>query len=188
MSRNKVSRSDILLAIIAAANGRELTRVHLQKVAFLVSEEFKGSLPADFYSFDKHNYGPFCIDIYNDTDMLHYWGWIKIQPGADKRQDRYTIAESVDLDAMPIDERLLQYIRETVAWVADMSFGEIVRAIYWLYPEYREKSIFKYSEAEAEAESFARSIKQLRQGKTYNARQRLEELTTRYSDEGCRVA
>ena len=176
MNESKLSRSDILLAIIAAADGRELTRVHLQKVAFLVSEEYEGSLPADFYRFDKHNFGPFCIEIYNDTDMLHYWGWIKIRPGAEKRQDRYSIAAAVNLDGMRIDEELLRYIRDTVAWVADMSFSEIVRAIYWLYPEYRENSIFKYSEAEAEAESFARSIKQLREGKTYNARQRLAEL------------
>ena len=73
MKKTQVSRSDILLAIIAAANGKELRRVQLQKVAFLVSEEFRGRLPEDFYTFDKEKFGPFCIDIYNDTEMLHYW-------------------------------------------------------------------------------------------------------------------
>ena len=46
MSTKEVSRSDILLAIVAAANGKELSRAHLQKVAFLLSEEFRGKLPS----------------------------------------------------------------------------------------------------------------------------------------------
>ena len=176
MSKSRVSRSDILLAIIAAAAGRELSRVQLQKVAFLVSEEFKGRLPKDFYTFDKEKFGPFCIDIYNDTEMLHYWGWIRVKAGAQPRLDTYSIAEPVDIGVFQLDEDIKEYIRATVAWVVDMSFGEIVRAVYRLFPEYRENSIFNYSEDEAELESFARSIKQLKEGKTYPAKERLEEL------------
>ncbi len=176
MNKIQVSRSDILLAIIVAANGKELSRVQLQKVAFLVSEEFKGRLPEDFYTFDKHNFGPFSIDVYNDTEMLHYWGWICVKPGAEPRLDTYSIAESFNRDEYQFDDDIKQYIQDTVAWVVDMSFGEIVRAVYWLFPEYRENSIFNYSEDEAELESFARSIKQLKQGKVYSAKERLEEL------------
>ena len=133
-------------------------------------------MPEDFYTFDKEKFGPFCIDIYNDTEMLHYWGWISVRPGAQPRLDTYSIAEPFDLDGFHLDEDIKGYIKDTVAWVVDMSFGEIVRAVYRLFPEYRENSIFDYSEEEAELESFARSIKQLREGKTYSARQRLEEL------------
>lgn len=176
MSNSQVSRSNILLAILAAANGNEFSRVQLQKVTFLVSEEFKGRLPKDFYTFDKHNFGPFCIDIYDDTEMLHYWGWIHIKPGAERRFDTYSIAEPINFDGLQLDEDIKQYIKDTVTWVVEMSFGEIVRAVYRLYPEYRENSIFKYSEEEAELESFARSIKQLQEGKTYSAKERLEEL------------
>lgn len=176
MSNSQVSRSDILLAILAAADGNELSRVQLQKVTFLVSEEFKGRLPQDFYQFDKHNFGPFCIDIYDDTEMLHYWGWIHIKAGAERRFDTYSIAEPINIDGLQLDADIKQFIKDTVAWVVEMSFGEIVRAVYRLYPEYRENSIFKYSEEEAELESFARSIKQLQEGKTYPAKERLDEL------------
>ena len=176
MNKNEGSRSQILLAIIAAADGKSLSRVQLQKVAFLVSEEFSGRLPDDFYTFDKYNFGPFCIDIYNDMEMLHYWGWIRINPGAEPRLDTYAIAKPFNLDDLQIDEDVQAYIKDTVAWVIDMSFGEIVRAIYWLFPEYRENSVFNYSQEEAELESFARSIKQLREGKIYSAKERLEEL------------
>ena len=176
MNTVAAKRSDILLAIVAAAKDKALTRVHVQKVAFLVSEEFKGRLPEDFYTFDKHNYGPFCIDIYNDIEVLHYWGWIQIVRGAQPRHDSYSISASIEPAAIQIDDDIQQFISKTVEWVSDMSFGEIVRAIYWLFPEYRENSIFKYSEAEAEAESFARSIKQLNEGKVYDAKDRLREL------------
>ncbi len=184
MKKRQVSRSDILLAIIAAANGKELSRVQLQKVAFLVSEEFKSRLPGDFYVFDKEKFGPFCIDIYNDTEMLHYWGWIRVTAGAQPRNDSYSIATSVDIDSFQLDDDIKAYIKETVAWVVDMSFGEIVRAVYRLFPEYRDNSIFKYSEEEAELESFARSIKQLQEGKTHPARERLVELKRTMAADG----
>ena len=184
MSGIEVGRSDFLLAIVAAAKGKALSRVHLQKVAFLVSEEFKGRLPKDFYTFDKHNYGPFCIDIYNDVEMLHYWGWIQIERGKEPRYDSYSISRSLKPLEIQMESEIQHYIRETVNWVADMSFGEIVRAVYWLFPEYRENSVFSYSQEEAELESFARSIKQLRQGKTYSARERLQELKRALSPDG----
>ena len=36
-----MNRTDILLAIIASADGKPLQPVHLQKVAFLVANEFE---------------------------------------------------------------------------------------------------------------------------------------------------
>ena len=184
MNHPQVRRSDILLAILAAANGKALSRVQLQKVAFLVSEEFKGRLPEDFYAFDKEKFGPFCIDIYRDTEILHYWGWISVKAGAQPRLDSYSVAASVDIDGIQLDDDIKEYIKDTVAWVVDMSFGEIVRAVYRLFPEYRENSIFNYSDEEAELESFARSIKQLQTGQTYPARQRLEELKRTMAADG----
>ena len=184
MNKSQVSRSDLLLAILAAADGKQLSRVQLQKVTFLVSEEFRGRLPKDFYRFNKEKFGPFCIDIYDDTAMLHYWGWIRVKPGAEPRLDAYAITRPFDLDGLQLDEDIKQYIHDTVAWVVEMSFGEIVRAVYMLFPEYRENSIFNYSEEEAELESFARSIKQFQEGKTYTAMERLEELKRTIATDG----
>lgn len=176
MNATKVSRSDILLAIIAAANGKELSRGHLQKVAFLVSEEFKGRLPADFYTFDKHKYGPFCIDIYNDTDMLLYWECIQTRLSADRSSEKYSIAKRINIDGFQLDEDIKRFIKNTVAWVADMSFGELVRAVYRLYPEFLERSTFEFDKEQAIHESFERSLKQLRDGKTTLAEDFMEEL------------
>lgn len=184
MNATKVSRSDILLAIIAAANGKALSRVHLQKVAFLVSEEFKGRLPADFYTFDKHKYGPFCIDIYNDTDMLLYWECIQTQPSAERSSEQYVISEQFNFDGFQLNEDVKRFIKETVAWVADMKFSELVRAVYRLYPEFLEQSTFEFDEEQAVHESFERSLKQLRDGQTTLAEDFIDELHVAARDNG----
>ena len=176
MNLKSISRSDILLAIIAAAGERDFRRVYVQKVAFLVSEEFKGKLREDFYDFDKYHYGPFSRDVYLDAEMLNDSGCISIKYGADRRDDLYMIEEDCYLDDIQLPAGLKQYIEDTVDWVIDMSFAELVRAIYLLFPEYRENSRFDYQEEQALVDSFARGIRQLRDGKTYSTAQLLDEL------------
>lgn len=184
MKTSEVSRSDILLAILAAADGEELSRVQLQKVAFLLSEEFKDRLPVDFYKFDKYDYGPFCIDIYNDTEMLLYWEWIRTKPSVESNATTYHITEQIHLDDFPLDEDIKQFIKDTVAWVADMSFGELVRAIYLLYPEFIEQSKFEFDKEQAIHESYERSLIQLRDGHTTLATDFVDELRMAARDNG----
>ncbi len=176
MNSKSISRSDILLAIITAAGVRGFTRVYVQKVAFLVSEEFKGKLTDDFYEFDKYHYGPFSREVYLDAEMLNDLGCISIKYGVDRRDDLYSIEENCYLDDIQLPAELQQYIEDTVDWIKDMSFSELVRAIYLLFPEYRENSRFDYQEEQALVDSFARGIRQLREGKTYSTAQLLDEL------------
>lgn len=178
MKKTTASNSEILLAIIAAADGKELSRVHLQKVAFLVSEEFKDRLSPDFYKFDKKDYGPFCIDIYDDTAMLEYWGRIRTKHGAQGNDESYVVANDVSFNRLQLDNDIKQYIKHTVNWVADMSFGQLVRTVYRLYPEYLERSTFKFDKEQAIHESFERSLKQLQDGQTTLASDFIDELHT----------
>lgn len=184
MDLKTVSRSDILLAIIAAADERNLTRVFVQKIVFLVADEFEGRLTGDFYQFDKYHYGPFSRDVYEDAEMLSDSGCVSIVYGAQRRDDRYKVAEECDLSSIQLPAKLQECIDETVDWVMDMSFAELVRAIYLLYPEYHENSRFHYDEAQAIAESFARSFKQMREGKTYTAAEGLAKLRKAMANHG----
>lgn len=176
MSLKSINRSDILLAIIAAAGGCGLSRVFAQKIAFLVSEEFKGKLSADFYDFDKYRYGPFSREVYLDAEMLNDSGCISIRAGEYRRDDLFKIADNCRLGDIKLPLELQQYIEDTVDWVKDMSFAELVRAIYFLYPEFQENSRFDYDEKQAVMESLARSFRQLREGKTYSTAEVLAEL------------
>ncbi len=168
-----VQASDVLFAIVASAGGQEIDLVQLQKIAFLVSEKFGEEL-VNFYTFRKYHYGPFCHDIYNDLNLLHWSGFIQSKEG---NQKTYSIAHQLELENFSLPAALGQYIRETVTWVLDMSFNELLGAIYYLFPEYHENSAFRYSEEDAMVESFERALRQHRRGETYDARARLGELS-----------
>ncbi len=73
-------------------------------------------------------------------------------------------------------KRLKRFIQESVDWISDMDFQELVRAIYYLYPEYQENSRFVYDEEQAIIESFARGLKQCREGKTHSTAEVIAEL------------
>ncbi len=171
-----MNREAILLAIIAAADGDPLEPVHLQKVAFLVGQEFEGELPVEFYKFDKGKFGPYSSVIYQDAEMLEYWGKIEIRRQAQHAKRKYAILDRHVIEELGIPKRILTYIRETVAWASKQSFEELVRSIYYLFPAYRENSLFKYTQKEAWLESFDRAIDDYKEGRVYPAREWLEEL------------
>ena len=54
-----MKREDLLLRIIAAAQGERLTPAQLQKVAFLLGKQYADQMPGDYYEFEKYDYGPF---------------------------------------------------------------------------------------------------------------------------------
>jgi len=171
-----VDRQDVLFAIIEAAAGRGLKRVHLQKAVFLVAEEFKGGLPANFYKFTKYHFGPYSQKIYRDAEVLNDSGCISIRYGADRRDDVFSIVENCGIENIALPERLSRFITESVDWVLSMDFRELVQAIYYLYPEYQENSRFVYDEEGAIIESFARGLKQAREGKTHSTADVIAQL------------
>ena len=171
-----MKREEVLLAIIAAGNEIGLTPVKLQKVTFLVSEEFETALPANFYAFDKCDFGPYCADISRDAEMLEYWGQVDIVPTGSREMRKYLIANAANFCQPELPPKLSQFIIDTVEWAQAQSFEELVRSIYFMYPEYRANSVFPYSYEEAFLESLDRGIKQYKTGKTYDARERLNEL------------
>ena len=56
------------------------------------------------------------------------------------------------------------------------SFSELVRAIYHLYPDQRQNSVFEYSEELAEEESFLRSFSEIAAGGGRPALELVDEL------------
>ena len=168
MDMSCVDRQDVLLAIIEAADARGLKHVHLQKAVFLVAEEFKGKLPDDFYAFTKHHLGPFSHDVYRDAEILNHSGCISIKYGEERRDDTFAIVADCGIESVELPDKLTRYIEESVDWIIDMNFPELVRAIYFLFPEYQENSCFAYDAAQAVIESFARGLKQSREGKTHS--------------------
>ena len=176
MNFTAIDRQDVLLAIIEAADEQGLKRVHLQKAVFLVAEEFSGELPDDFYKFVGYHFGPYSQNVYQDAEMLNDSGCISIRYGKERRDDVFAVVNDCGIESIELPMRLERFIKESVDWISDMDFQELVRAIYYLYPEYQESSRFVYDEEQAIIESFARGLKQCREGKTHSTAEVIAEL------------
>lgn len=174
MSKLVANRKDILIAIVAAAGEKGLDPVQLQKSVFLVGEKFEGCLPEDFYQFKPHDYGPMAVDVYRDIEACCYDRSVDVRADADNRPN-YLVREQTK-GALP--DRLDSEIRRIVAWVTCMSFNELIRAIYYRYPEQQENSKFRwYSDKLAMEESLKRSLHDMAAGRTRPVEKLIAELS-----------
>ena len=139
-----MKRTDLLLKFIAAAEGKPLTPAQLQKVAFLLGMECNNYMPDDYYSFRKYDYGPFSAEIYRDAEQLEREGKITIfinSRGGWREYAATVRGFMTEIEDMP--EEVSSFIVDKVKWARELSFQELVREIYKMYPVYRENSVFQ---------------------------------------------
>jgi len=129
--------------LAAAADGR-LDPVQMQKTLFILSQEAKAYVGADFYTFRPYNYGPFDSLIYRDVDQLARQGLL-----IDDNRNRvrcYVLTQSGAQQAQAIGAglptQLTDYIRAVVTWAKSVTFDELLRAVYARYPAYAVNSVF----------------------------------------------
>ncbi len=140
----KVKRADLLLSVIAAAEGETVTPAQLQKVAFLVGKKFPDDVPGNYYRFKKYDYGPFCVDIYRDAEKLQCQGLVLVQVNPRGGWKEYSATQKGLATAANIESNsMTKYIVKKVKWARSVSFQELVREIYKKYPAYRENSVFQ---------------------------------------------
>ena len=179
MSERMASRECILIAIVAAAGEAGLERVQLQKSVFLAGEEFDGRLPANFYQFQPYMYGPFAQEVYADLERLRDGLVIEAVTSAGGRPSYRTAPGATTglCGSSDLSEDLASGIKQIVGWVMGMSFDELVRAVYHLYPEQRENRVFQdYSDEKAQEESFQRGFSEIAAGGGRPALELIDEL------------
>ena len=139
----KAKRADLLLKIIAAADREPLTPAQLQKVAFRVGMECSQYMPDDYYNFRKYDYGPFSPEIYRDAEQLERDGKIRISINSRGGWREYAATiRGTKTELADIPDDLSSFIVDKVNWARSLSFQQLVRAVYQMYPEYRENSVF----------------------------------------------
>lgn len=134
---------DWTLLALAAAEGKTLSPVQLQKSLFLLGQKFGEELDA-FYDFEPYHYGPFSKDIYNDLIRLVYEGnavitfgrWKEYSATPDGLEVAKRLRESADADQV-------EYLHRVVNWARSLSFQTLVRSIYDKFPEYKSNSVFQ---------------------------------------------
>lgn len=139
-----LTAKDWNLLVIAAAKGKALEPVQLQKALFLLAEKLP--LPRHSrYAFRAYDYGPFCAAIYSDAEELQNEGLVVVEHGGRYRR-YYATAEGLD-EAKALRQRLDQrsqsYLDEVIRFVRQLSFKELVEAIYEEFPSMRANSVYR---------------------------------------------
>ena len=143
-----MQRLDWTLLAIAEARGEPLTPVQLQKSLFLLGRERKKSVGRGFYKFSAYNYGPFCKVVYEDAEALAEDGLVRIDLVGGHGWSEYSattpgLARAKKLRKEAPNDAVL-YLRRVVAWARNLTFDQLVKAIYDRYPEQQENSVFHY--------------------------------------------
>ncbi len=140
-----MERRDWNLLVIAAAEGHPLSPVQLQKCLFILGKE-AGLDSRNYYEFIAYNYGPFCGEVYDDARELSEEGFVKIRPVPGQGWSEYSATPDGIRKAKQLrrklDKGLSGFIKSLVNWARELSFNNLVRAIYAKYPEYRKNSVF----------------------------------------------
>lgn len=142
-----MERQDWLLYVISAATPKGLSPVKLQKAMFMLGAEHAREVGGGYYQFRPYDYGPFAADVYGDADTLAAAGLVSIENPLERGRRRY-LATTVGIDkAMDLNSAVRQdtrqFISDTLDWIQNLSFPDLVRSIYERYPAFKEKSVFR---------------------------------------------
>ena len=142
-----MKREDLLLAALAAAGGHAYQPVQVQKAMFLLDQNVPELITdGECYQFEPYDYGPFDKQVYKDAETLHEWGFAEITSSPNGRWKRYAASgeglERGEAILNGLSDAHRTYIEAISQWVRSLSFNELVKSIYAVYPDMKKNSIF----------------------------------------------
>ncbi|HTQ83753.1 MAG TPA: hypothetical protein VMI47_10845 [Pseudolabrys sp.] len=142
-----MDRGDLVLAILAAADGRPYTPVQIQKAVFVICDQFPDLIDdGPGFNFEPYDYGPFDSDVYSEISALDARGEAIIAPSGIGNWNTYAASDyGLARGRALLDEmgRQGKYVQKISDWVRSMSFSQLVKSIYEAYPDMRANSIFR---------------------------------------------
>ena len=150
-----MKRAELLLALLAAAEGAHYTPVQLQKSMFLLDRNVLNGNPEGIqlkdegYNFEPYHYGPFDPAVYRDAEDLSREGLVLVSHKVGSPVELYCatqegIASGQQLLA-GMSERCRVYITNVSEWTRSLGFKKLVASIYDAYPDMEVNSIFTRS-------------------------------------------
>ena len=142
-----MKREDVLLAILAVADGRGYQPVQMQKAMFLLQQNLSGLITeGECYYFEPYDYGPFDKQVYEDAETLSCSDLVEITKSPNGRWKTYAASAlgsergTAVLQTLPKDYQ--GYISAVSSWVRSLGFNELVKSIYAMYPDMKKNSVF----------------------------------------------
>ena len=141
-----MKQHEIAAAAMASAElGALFGPAQIQKLMFLIDAELAGNIGGPFFEFLPYDYGPFDSAVYSAVNRLKLEGLLATD--LTERYRRYFLTgpghEAGQQHLNQLDEGARDFIARAARWVREVSFSQLVSAIYERYPEMKENSIFR---------------------------------------------
>lgn len=140
-----MERSEFVLAAMAPAGTAGFSRVQIQKALFLLDRNIGELTGGPHFDFTPYHYGPFDPEVYRALEELERDGLITTSRDPAKPSPMYALTPDGLVKGRKelngLEQRVQDFIRNTVHFVRTVSFTDLVRAIYREYPEMAENSV-----------------------------------------------
>jgi len=146
VEKERLEREAFTLAVLSAANGESHQPAHVQKLFFLIDRVISDRLGGPYFNFQPYDYGPFDKAVYETLDLLESQGDVEISRSDMPSRRLYRLTrcgqEKGEKNLDSLDPEAQKYIKEASSLVRELSFANLVSAIYKAYPEMKENSVF----------------------------------------------
>jgi DNA-binding PadR family transcriptional regulator len=146
-TRQRLTREDIVLAALAPGHGALYTPVQVQKLLFLLETNLGNAIDAPHFHFRAYHYGPFDQSVYTTLDILAAKGLVQIVQEIGDRWRSYQLTREGQSAGESVlgrlDDQSRNYIERASEFVRQLSFSQLVSAIYKAYPAMRANSVFQ---------------------------------------------
>ena len=140
-----MTKREVVLAVLAPAQGKQHSPVQVQKLLFLLDREASHLVDGPHFNFEPYNYGPFDKAVYQVLDELDEDELVTIRSGGWQRTYALTPTGQNEGDRLlgELSDSTKDYIRRVSAFVLKLNFLQLVSAIYKAYPDMQKNSILR---------------------------------------------
>lgn len=140
-----MKREEVVLVALSAGSGAMHSPVQIQKLLFLLDQNIGPQLGGPHFNFQPYNYGPFDKSVYEVLEQLSYDNLVRIV--SNRTWKEYALTEMGRVKGEKVLESLpneiKSYINKVSFFVRNLSFTQLVSAIYKAYPDMRQNSVFQ---------------------------------------------
>ncbi len=140
-----MNRRECVLAGLAVAEGAWHSPVQVQKLFFLLDRNIPGLIGGPHFDFRPYAYGPFDSAVYQQLESLARDGQVEVNRSGSWREHRLSESGQKQGEELlkPLDPTARDYINRVSEFVRNLSFSQLVAAIYKAYPDMRCNSVFQ---------------------------------------------
>ena len=141
-----ITIENFVLAALSTSEGQPFRPVQVQKLFFLLDKNIAPDLGGEYFNFAPYDYGPFDAAVYRVLEKLAAQGLVIIESGQKPGDRTFRLSSTGQTEGSGFLSKLgapyVEYIEKASEFVRQLSFGQLVSAIYKAYPEMKVNSVF----------------------------------------------